>query len=66
MDEMLLIVLNKCFQDNLREAIPRKELKEKPCVAHIMSYKMILMFWIRIVALGTENSMQSDQMRITE
>ena len=35
-------------------------------VEEIMSYKMILMFWIRIVALGTENSMQSDRMRITE
>ena len=50
---------------NLREAIPRKELKEKPRVAQ-MSYKMILIFWIRIVALGTEYSMQSDQMTITE
>lgn len=66
MDEMLLIVLNERFQYNLREAIPRKELKEKPWGAHIISYKMILIFWIHIVALGTENSMQSDQMRISE
>ena len=66
MDEMLLIVLNVHFQYNLRETIPRKELKEKQWVAHIISYKMILIFWIRIVALSTENSMQSDQIRITE
>ena len=33
-------------------------------MAHVLSYKMTLIFWNSIIVPGAKNSMQSDQMRI--
>lgn len=61
---MLLVVFNKHFQYNLRELPTKKEEKEKPFVARVLSYKMTLTFWNSIIVPGAKNSVQSDQMRI--